>query len=369
MNSKPRQNASKSSRATPHRVDGFSRRLLRWYDTHGRKQLPWKHRRDAYRIWVSEIMLQQTQVATVIPYYGRFLARFPNLKTLARAPLNAVLHLWTGLGYYARARNLHRTAKTIVAEHGGRFPRDIDAVQELPGIGRSTAGAILALAFDERHPILDGNVKRVLARYHAVGEPQNLRETEERMWLCADRHTPRARVADYTQAIMDLGATVCTRTQPDCARCPVRRDCAARRAGNPLDYPARSTKRRVPVRAAMFLMLRDTRGRVLLVQRPPAGIWGGLWSFPECDGDDMATWCRAQWGIEIEPGEPWPVRRHSFSHFHLDITPIPARLVRRSGTFRETGKSVWYNLSRPDARGLAAPVKRLLQQLLSSRKA
>lgn len=362
MNSKPRPNASKSSRANP-RADAFARRLLAWYDAHGRKTLPWKKRRDPYRIWVSEIMLQQTQVTTVIPYYEKFLARFPDVATLARAPLNTVLHRWTGLGYYARARNLHRAARTVVADHGGKFPRDLETAQALPGIGRSTAGAILALSFGARHPILDGNVRRVLSRYHAIAAPAQQRATELKLWELAGRHTPHVRVADYTQAIMDLGATLCTRTTPDCPRCPVRRGCAARKRGNPADFPARTARRPVPVRQATFLMLRDGRGRVLLVQRPPAGIWGGLWSFPEIDSENIQDWCRAQLGLEVRAGAPWPVRRHSFSHFHLDITPVPATLVPGNDALRETESAVWYNLKRPDARGLAAPVKRLLQLL------
>jgi A/G-specific adenine glycosylase len=365
MNSKPPSSASKRSPTNPRTAD-FGRRLLAWYDRHGRKQLPWKRRRDAYRIWVSEIMLQQTQVATVIPYYERFLARFPDVRALARAPLDRVLHLWTGLGYYARARNLHRAAREIVRDHGARFPRDIESVRALPGIGRSTAGAILALAFGQRHPILDGNVKRVLARYHAIAAPLSGKETEAKTWALAERHTPKQRVAEYTQAIMDLGATVCTRAAPDCAHCPVRRGCAAADAGNPQHYPVRAAKRPVPVRAAGFLMLRDGE-HVLLLQRPPAGIWGGLWSFPECAPDEAAHWSRQHLGLDIRVEAPWPVRRHSFSHFHLDITPIPARVVRARGTLMENAQAVWYNFRRPDARGLAAPVKQLLDELRTHR--
>ena len=218
----------------------ISRRLLAWYERHGRKTLPWKRRRDPYRIWVSEIMLQQTQVATVIPYFKRFVAQFPSVRSLARANLDEVLHLWTGLGYYARARNLHRAAQRIVKEHAGGFPRHYGAVADLPGTGRSTAGAILALAFGQRHPILDGNVKRVLARYHAVDKPINRRETEEHLWQLAEKHTPRARVADYTQAIMDLGAMVCTRAKPQCPCCPLRNSCRAFQLGMPQDYPVRT---------------------------------------------------------------------------------------------------------------------------------
>jgi A/G-specific adenine glycosylase len=341
----------------------ISRRLLTWYDSHGRKTLPWKLKRDPYRIWVSEIMLQQTQVATVIPYFKRFIAQFPNVRTLARANLDEVLHLWTGLGYYARARNLHQAAQRIVNEHRGVFPRHLETAVELPGIGPSTAGAILSLAFEQRHPILDGNVKRVLARYHAVGTPINLRETEERLWQLAEKYTPRKRVADYTQAIMDLGATVCTRTKPQCALCPLRKTCHAFQLGSPQDFPVRVVKQKTPVKATRMLMIRDTRGRVLLQRRPPAGLWGGLWGFPECTNGNARQWCRQTLGINIKTKSPWPTLRHSFSHFHLDITPIPAQLVGGTNQAMENEETVWYNVRRPDRRGFSAPVKHLLEQL------
>jgi A/G-specific adenine glycosylase len=343
--------------------NSISRRLLAWYDHHGRKTLPWKRRRNPYRIWVSEIMLQQTQVATVIPYFKRFIAQFPNVRSLARADLDEVLHLWTGLGYYARARNLRKAAQSIVKQHAGAFPRNLDAAMELPGVGRSTAAAILALAFDSRHPILDGNVKRVLARCHAIDTPLNNRETEERLWQLAEKHTPRTRVADYTQAIMDLGATVCTRAKPDCAACPLRKTCRAFQLGSPQDFPVRSARKKTPVRATRMLMIRDARGRVLLQRRPPAGLWGGLWGFPECTNGNAQQWCRKTLGIDIQTESPWPALRHCFSHFHLDITPIPARLVGGTDQAMENAETVWYNVRRPDRRGFSAPVKHLLQQL------
>jgi A/G-specific adenine glycosylase len=356
----------KTSKQSPLAGDGdFGARLLAWYDRHGRKTLPWKQTKDPYRIWVSEIMLQQTQVATVIPYFKRFIERFPDIGALARAKLDAVLHRWTGLGYYARARNLHRAAKIILRQHGGKFPREIDAVQQLPGIGRSTAGAILALAFGQRHAILDGNVKRVLARYHAIGEPLNRRDVGTRLWDLSEQYTPALRVADYTQAIMDLGATVCRRTNPDCAYCPVQNGCKAYRLGRSEGYPIATRRSRLPIRQVNWLLIRDQRGRVLLQRRPPTGLWGGLWAFPETTDDNVAHWCRAHHGLKIEAEAPWPAWRHSFSHFHLDITPIPARLVRAAfpiGTM-ETGDTVWYNLRSPAARGVSAPVKKLLDQL------
>ena len=343
--------------------DAFSARLLTWYDHHGRKTLPWKRVRDPYRIWVSEIMLQQTQVTTVIPYFERFAKRFPDMRTLARARPDSVLHLWSGLGYYARARNLHKAARQIVADHGGKFPRDIESVVRLPGIGRSTAGAILALAFDQRHAVLDGNVKRVLARYHAIRAPLNRRDVADRLWQLAERHTPRARVADYTQAIMDLGATVCTRAHPDCAHCPVRAGCKARKLGTPQNFPVPAKRRAMPVKQVKMLLIRDARDRVLLVKRPPAGLWGGLWGLPECTQKNVRAWCHDHLGLDIRPQKAWPAFRHSFSHFHLDITPIPARHTGNCERAMENGDSVWYNVARPDARGLAAPVRKLLQQL------
>jgi len=340
------------------------RRLLAWYDHHGRVDLPWKKRRDAYRIWVSEIMLQQTQVSTVIPYYGRFLKRFPTVVHLARARLDTVLHHWTGLGYYARARNLKKAAELIVRDHSGRFPRDIDTANSLPGIGRSTAGAILAFAFDQRHPILDGNVKRVLARLHAIDTPVNHRDTEYQLWALAERYTPATRVADYTQAIMDLGATICRPRNPDCQRCPLARNCRACAAGDPVRYPVRGTRRAAPVKRTAMLMIRDTRGRVLLTQRPTAGIWGGLWSFPECaDNARPRRHCREILGLDVQVGTPWPELEHAFSHFRLRIVPIPARVAGTARGVMENPATVWYNPAKPDARGLSAPVKQLLQRL------
>ncbi len=340
----------------------FSARLLAWFDREGRKDLPWQTPSDPYRIWVSEIMLQQTQVAAVIPYFQRFLQRFPDIAALARAELDEVLHLWTGLGYYARARNLHKAANIICERHAGRFPRDLAAVCALPGIGRSTAAAILAFAYHQRHAILDGNVKRVLARYHAVAGWPGKKEVESRLWELAEAHTPAARVADYTQAIMDLGATVCRRV-PECARCPVRDSCLAYTQGNARAYPQPAPRKILPVKSVAMLMIRNG-GTVFLQQRPPSGIWGGLWGFPECELDaDTEDWCRQRLGLQIAPQAPWPLLRHTFSHFHLNITPIPAELVGADNRLMENSGAVWYKLSAPDARGLAAPVKRLLEQL------
>jgi len=342
----------------------FDAILLEWFDRSGRKDLPWQRTRDPYVIWVSEVMLQQTQVTTVIPYFQRFIARFPDVQALARADIDEVLHLWTGLGYYARGRNLHRAAQSIVSAHAGAFPQTLEEVCALTGIGRSTAGAILAFAYGQRHPILDGNVKRVLARYHGVDGWPGTRAVEERLWALAESHTPHARIEDYTQAIMDLGATVCRRARPACPACPLRADCIASRQGNPEAYPGRAQRKALRVKQVRMIMLRDRRGYVLLQQRPPSGIWGGLWGFPECAADtDVGAWCRESLGLEVKAETPWPALRHVFTHFRLDITPIPARLLGPSAKAMENRCAVWYNVDQPDARGLATPVKRLLQQL------
>ena len=343
--------------------DGFARRLLAWYRRHGRHDLPWRQTRDPYAIWISEIMLQQTQVATVLPYYRRFMAAFPDVARLAGAPLDAVLAHWSGLGYYARARNLHAAARRIVTHHGGRLPDDPAALQALPGIGRSTAGAILALAFHRPAPILDGNVRRVLCRYRAVpgwpGDPA----VERRLWALAQALTPARRAHDYTQAIMDLGAGVCTRSRPRCPACPQRHHCRAHARGQETAFPRARPRRARPRREVAMILARDPRGRVLLARRPPAGLWGGLWSLPECDpGEDVAAWCRQRLGLAVRGRRDWPVLEHGFTHFVLHIHPV---LVDVTGTVRvmEHRPTVWYNPQRPGGRGLAAPVRRLLERL------
>ncbi|HEX7964805.1 MAG TPA: A/G-specific adenine glycosylase [Gammaproteobacteria bacterium] len=341
---------------------GFAARLLAWHAGHGRHDLPWQKRRTPYRVWVSEIMLQQTQVATVIPYYTRFMQRFPDVQALADAPLDEVLHLWTGLGYYARARNLQKAAQAIRDAHGGRFPKDMEAVQALPGIGRSTAGAILALSTGQRHPILDGNVKRVLARHGAVAGWPGAKRVEEKLWALAERHTPEAKVADYTQAVMDLGATVCTRSSPRCGECPVAADCAARRLGRQTKFPAPKPRKALPVRRTRMLML-VAQDAVLLERRPPAGVWGGLWGFPQVDVDvDVAAWCRERFGKPPRSVREHPALRHTFSHFHLDIEPLELALPAAAAV-REEG-SRWHPLGETPRLGLAAPVKRLLETLV-----
>lgn len=344
----------------------FTQRLLRWFAIHGRKNLPWQQQPTPYRVWVSEIMLQQTQVATVIPYYHRFMARFPDINTLADAPLDQVLHLWSGLGYYARARHLHQAAIFIRDNYAGIMPLDFSAISALPGIGRSTAGAILALAANQRWPILDGNVKRVLTRFHAVAGWPGRADVQTTLWNLAERYTPAENVADYTQAMMDLGATVCTRTRPRCGMCPLAPGCSAHAQGQETAFPASRPRRELPIRETCMIMARSQEGEVLLQKRPPTGVWGGLWSFPECPMDrDVETWCRDYLDLEVVDIQPWSLLRHTFSHFHLDITPLRVRVKNPKLTVRENTRFVWYDPRQPDERGLAAPVKRLITLLQS----
>ncbi len=341
----------------------FSKRLLDWYQQHGRKDLPWQADPTPYRVWVSEIMLQQTQVATVIPYYERFMARFPGVLDLASAELDQVLHHWSGLGYYARARHLHAAAQLIVRRHDGIFPEDFDAVVDLPGIGRSTAGAVLSLSAGQRHSILDGNVKRVLARYHAVAGWPGKTEVQKRLWQLAERHTPADQVASYTQAVMDLGATVCTRTRPACNDCPVSMDCEARNTGRQSDYPSPRPKKTLPVRAVSMLLIANERHELLIEKRPPTGIWGGLWGFPELEAEsDVRDWCKQELGLSVKNTRTWPVMRHTFSHFHLDITPVHAEVGGLSDRAMEDDGRLWYILDGSDERGFAAPVEKLIRQ-------
>jgi A/G-specific adenine glycosylase len=350
----------------------FSDKLLAWFKLSGRKDLPWQQNRDPYRIWLSEIMLQQTQVKTVIPYFEKFVAHFPDIASLASAELDQVLHLWTGLGYYARARNLHKTAAIIADLHDGHFPEDIATVNALPGIGRSTAGAILSLAFNQHHPILDGNVKRVLARYYAIpGWPGN-KKVENLLWEKATVNTPSKHVAQYTQAIMDLGATVCTRSQPACEQCPVLKKCCAQKQNRQSDYPGSRPRKALPEKQVAMAMIKNEHNEVLLLQRPPSGIWGGLWCFPEMDLGKNKTaksqkqlqhWLEQSLGIEASAHPAWPKMKHSFTHFNLTITPVPARLLREQPAIMENPGAVWYNPCEPDQRGLAAPVKKLLNKL------
>ncbi len=342
----------------------FSDRLLAWHARFGRHDLPWQSARTAYRVWLSEVMLQQTQVATVIPYYERFVARFPDCATLARAPLDEVLHLWSGLGYYARARNLHRAAQVIVAQHAGEFPRTLEDALALPGIGRSTAAAILALSAGQRHAILDGNVKRVLTRHFAISGWPDAPHVQKQLWALADELTPAVETATYTQAIMDLGATVCTRATPRCAHCPLSTSCAAHAAATVDQYPSPKPKRQLPERHTRFLMLQDATGAWLLQRRPPSGIWGGLWSFPELVEHQRAEeWC-ATHALEVaDTFHSLAPLTHTFTHFRLTIAPHRARVSMRNDMLMDSANWLWYNNAAPARVGLATPVRTLLRTL------
>jgi A/G-specific adenine glycosylase len=341
----------------------FSRRLISWFERHGRHDLPWQRDPTPYRVWVSEIMLQQTQVATVVGYFNRFMGRFPDVRSLAEAPLDEVLHHWSGLGYYARARNLHRAAGLVCTLHGGRLPEDPDALEALPGIGRSTAGAILSLACGRREPILDGNVKRVLARHGGVEGWSGEAAVLGRLWRLAEERTPGHRVAEYTQAIMDLGATVCTRTRPACGHCPVADDCVARATGRTAELPTPRPRREQPLRETRMLLVTGPQG-VLLEQRPPRGLWGGLWGFPEVDSEDHAlAWCREHLGAAPGGVETWRPFVHTFTHFRLRIIPLRVQAHIPAGCVMEGEGRVWYNSRTSSRLGLAAPVARLLETL------
>ncbi len=340
----------------------FAPALLRWFERDGRKDLPWQRERTPYRVWVSEIMLQQTQVGTVVGYYQRFMQRFPTVRELAAARADDVLHLWAGLGYYARARNLQRTAQIVVQRHGGEFPATLDGMMELPGIGRSTAGAILALARGDRHPILDGNVKRVLARYFAVAGYPGEAAVERQLWTLAEQCTPHESVADYTQAIMDLGATVCTRANPLCLLCPVNAGCVARRNDSQREHPAPRPRKTRPQRAA-WVLLAQRGSKVLLERRPPSGIWGGLWCLPEFPTrEHAALWC-SEHLVAASAGLPGKSLRHAFRHVAYELRPLAVHCAGKAPALRDDDRYRWYDTAQPAAVGVPKPVATLLERV------
>jgi A/G-specific adenine glycosylase len=343
--------------------DSIAEALMAWHARAGRHELPWQRERSAYRVWVSEIMLQQTQVATVIPYYERFMERFPTVRALADAPLDEVLHLWSGLGYYARARHLHRAAIRIRAEFGGEFPSAFEEVASLPGIGRSTAGAILSLSRGARFPILDGNVKRVLARAFGVeGDPGD-RRVADTLWMLAERCTPAEPVQVYTQAIMDLGATVCVRRQPLCETCPISSGCVAHLTGREHELPAprrRPARRR---RRAVLLAAMCADGGVYLERRPDRGIWGGLWCLPEFATSEAAlVYAQRRFGTAQREPQPLAEVEHAFTHFDLVLAPLLVRCRAPTGVMDEAG-ALWYKPREPARIGLPAPIQTLLARL------
>ena len=342
-------------------------RLLRWHAQHGRHDLPWQQPRTPYRVWISEIMLQQTQVRTAIPYFNAFMASFPDLQSLAAATLDAVLSRWAGLGYYARARNLHKTARIVASCHDGKLPEDLESLQALPGIGRSTAGAILAMGYQRRAAILDANVKRVLCRHEAVRLWPGSAAASRALWTIAETHTPLEQIADYTQAIMDLGATVCTARRPSCDRCPLQGSCKALRCNLVDQLPVRKAARVLPVRHRWaFFRLRDD-GRIYLQRRAPVGVWGGLWSLPESDASGTADAAREAvrrgWLDDHELPEVLPEIRHTFSHYHLVLHPLMIR-TRGAPHFTESGvcdnEGDWFPPHEPVLPGLPAPIRKWL---------
>ena len=339
-------------------MEGFARRIIAWQRKAGRHALPWQGTRDPYRIWLSEIMLQQTRVGAVIAYFARFVARFPDLTALARADEDEVLRLWSGLGYYARARNLHRAARKIVAEHGGAFPSRFEDICALPGVGRSTAGAIAAFAFGARHPVLDGNVKRVFARCFGIEGYPGAKPVEDAMWSHARNLLPQSALDVYIQGLMDLGATICTRSRPRCEQCPLRNDCVARREQRIASLPAARPRKPLPHRMTTMLVMVDGLD-VLLEKRPPQGIWGGLWCLPEIGAHEVpAQVALTRFAATVDALEALPVVAHSFTHFSLDIAPLLCR-VRRAGAVHAPGR-VWLALDDALGAALPAPVRRIL---------
>src|SRR4051812_38943367 len=344
------------------RIPSFAARVVRWQLEHGRRDLPWQRTRDAYRIWLSEIMLQQTQVATVIPYFERFIARFPDVASLASAAEDDVMALWSGLGYYARARNLHRAARDVVERFGGVFPSTFEALVSLPGIGRSTASAIAAFASGEARPILDGNVRRVLARHAAIPGDPTSSGVQQVMWAEAEARMPRESVEAYTQGMMDLGATLCLPRKPLCLLCPVNDDCIARREDRVGELPGRKVRPVAPRRRIAMLVV-VSRGEVLLEKRPARGIWGGLWSLPETAVEAKpADALRTEWGLEASIIEPLAPFEHAFTHFTLEVTPWRIE-PRRASALSESKPATWLPLADLAGAALPSPVRKLLQTL------
>jgi A/G-specific adenine glycosylase len=337
----------------------FAQRLLNWWDRHGRHDLPWQHPRTPYRVWISEIMLQQTQVGTVIPYFERWMQDFPDIPALAAAPLDEVLSHWSGLGYYARARNLHRAAIRCVEEHGGDLPQGAEALGALPGIGLSTANAIVSQSTDQPAAVLDGNVRRVLARHAAVEGWTGQAAVQKRLWSEAEARLPARRGADYTQAIMDLGATFCTRSKPACARCPVRSDCQARVRGLVSQLPTPKPATKVSDRTVHLLIVRDGDGRVLLEKRPPAGIWGGLWCLPDGESIDAIE---RRLGLAAAKPAALPRFEHRLSHIRMTICPALADAVQPSQVQCPASRG-WFERQQLPQLGLPKPVTDLLNRL------
>lgn len=339
-------------------IKKFTESLLKWYWQHGRQNLPWQSPYDAYRVWISEIMLQQTQVKTVIPYFLNFMSRFPNIEALAQAPLDDVLAAWSGLGYYSRARNLHRTAQKVVQNYQGIFPDDLTNLLDLPGIGRSTAGAIASLAFEHPTAILDGNVKRVLSRFFKISGTDKSFETQ--LWTLAEACMPQQNCRAYTQAIMDLGALCCTTHRPNCPQCPLQTDCQALQANVVQNYPEKKPKKTRPTRNELFLVLYSKEGHIYLEQRPLSGIWGGLWCLPSIDqGTDIPHYLHSTYGLSNVSATPFMTYKHAFTHFHLHLTAYSVPTVKEPAL-----SGSWFQPDAIEQLGVAKPVKDIIQRFL-----
>ena len=342
--------------------EDFQQAVLDWFKQSGRTDLPWQQTINPYRVWVSEIMLQQTQVATVIPYFKRFMQSFPNVEKLAEAPLDDVLHHWTGLGYYARARNLHKTARIVCTELNCQFPDDIVRLTDLPGIGRSTAGAIRSIAFKKPAAILDGNVKRVLARFAAVQGWPGKSVVHKQLWEIAERYSPSTSTAEYSQAMMDLGATLCTKTSPNCFECPLAIKCTAKAQGNPQDFPGKKPKKKLPTKNTVFLLLCNEQGEFLLQQNPPSGLWGGLWVFPQIEHLNLLPEFIDKIGFAMVRNTLLERDRHTLSHFHLDFQPVIVNVKNIANRVADQSDLRWYNPENPLSLGMPAPVKALIER-------
>ncbi|PIZ03382.1 MAG: A/G-specific adenine glycosylase [Gammaproteobacteria bacterium CG_4_10_14_0_8_um_filter_38_16] len=338
----------------------FSKQLLNWYEKYGRHNLPWQKNPTPYRVWISEIMLQQTQVTTVIPYYQRFMQDFPTVKALALATEDDVLSHWSGLGYYARARNIYKTANLIHTQYRGRFPTTVETLSELPGIGKSTAGAIISFSMQKKAVILDGNVKRVLARYHAIKEPINKKNTIDKMWLLAEKFTPKENASHYNQAMMDLGATLCTRSKPRCTDCPFTKNCKAHQENQSAFYPVKTSKKERPTKKVRMLIISNPLQEILLLKRPSSGIWGGLWGFPEYTLEDDYTLFQT---LKLKYLDELEKITHQFTHFRLEIFPMLLSLSVNNARKLEAPHSTWYQLGTPLPGGVATPVSKILTTL------
>jgi A/G-specific adenine glycosylase len=353
----------------------FAAKLIDWHGLYGRKNLPWQNTRDPYAIWVSEIMLQQTQVSTVIPYYARFLQRYPDIGRLATAALDDVLAQWSGLGYYSRGRNLHKAARLIVEEYGGIFPDKVDAILRLPGIGRSTAAAIAVFAYGKRYAILDGNVKRILARCFGIDGYPGVKRNERRLWQKAEELLPapigartNSSIQVYTQALMDLGATVCTRARPKCTLCPLQEGCLAFREARVKELPTRRPGKKLPERKAILLIL-IRQGKILLERRLPTGVWANLWCFPEMtDSEDARVYCNHRFSMEVKPLPPMDEFHHTFTHFRLKIQPLPLQVVSLSPTvaLKRQTETKWFTPDDALNAAIPAPVRKLLEKIDNS---